>query len=153
MAQCVQSARRAGVFKEFHIFTDRPIEGCECYDANNMSETKGWFKTIYLKLGMSRLLFDYFIWLDADHWFVRNPKNILETLGKSPIHVPLTGIVPNINTSGLKADGLLIEDYHALMVECGLLNPVYVSQPFLDSAPRCNQQGVRVGGLVSVTLT
>jgi hypothetical protein len=43
----------------------------------------------YLKVGMTELNFDYFIWLDADTVFVRNPIDVLEPLGHSPIHVPL----------------------------------------------------------------
>ena len=72
------------------MLTDRAIEGCECYDAQEVEKTDGIFKLIYLKAGMSKLLFDYFIWIDADSVFVRNPRNVLDSLGKSPIHVPLT---------------------------------------------------------------
>src|SRR6267154_2778212 len=90
MKKCVASARRAGVFKEFHVLTDNPIEGCECYDAQTIEKRDQFFKLIYLKAAISKLLFDYFIWIDADTWFVRNPKNVLDSLGKSPIHVPLT---------------------------------------------------------------
>src|SRR4029077_6821398 len=89
MEQCVASARRWGVFKEFHVLTDRPIEGCECYDAQSVENTDGMFKLVYLKAGMTKLLFDYFIWIDADSVFVRHPRNVLDCLGKSPIHVPL----------------------------------------------------------------
>src|SRR5438876_1224639 len=89
MEHCVDTARSAGVFKEFHVFTDRPLEGCQCYDAYQFEKTNGLFKLHYLKVGMSRLNFDYFIWLDADTVFVRNPLDPLEALGRSPIHVPL----------------------------------------------------------------
>lgn len=89
MEQCVASARRSGVFKEFHVLTDREIKGCECYDAQTVDMADGMFKLIYLKAGMTKLLFDYFIWMDADSVFVQNPRNVLECLGKSPIHVPL----------------------------------------------------------------
>jgi hypothetical protein len=90
MERCVASARRSGVFKEFHVFSDRPLEGCECYDAESVEKTDGMFKLIYLKAGMSKLLFDYFIWIDADSCFVKNPRDVLGCLGRSPIHVPLT---------------------------------------------------------------
>ena len=61
MEYCVSTARQAGVFKEFHVLTDRPIEGCECYDAYQFEKTHGLFKLHYLKVGMSRLNFDYYI--------------------------------------------------------------------------------------------
>jgi hypothetical protein len=89
MEHCVNSARQAGVFKEFHVLTDRPLENCECYDAYQVEKTCGLFKLHYLKAGMSRLNFDYFVWLDADSVFVRNPIDILGLLGNSPIHLPL----------------------------------------------------------------
>jgi hypothetical protein len=88
MKRCVESARRAGVFKEFHILTDRPIENCECYDACSIDKAHGLFKLHYLKAGMSRLNFEYFVWIDSDTIFLRNPSNLLESLSKAPLHVP-----------------------------------------------------------------
>ena len=87
MEYCIRSARQAGVFKEFHVLTDRPLEGCACYDAYQFEKEHGLFKLHYLKVGMSRLNFDYFVWLDADTVFVSNPIDLLSPLGKSPIHV------------------------------------------------------------------
>lgn len=125
MAECVASARRAGVFKEFHVLTDRPIEGCECYDAQELDKEDGLFKLIYLKAGISKLHFDYFIWIDADSWFVRNPENVLGSLLKSPIHVPLT-----TNLSALTIDktwkGLSTRQYSDYMTAAGVYNPVYL---------------------------
>ena len=90
MKRCVDSARNAGVFKEFHVFTDTPIEGCECYDCQSVAQTNGMYKLVYLKAGMSKLLFDHFVWIDADTLFRKNPWGVLSVLGKSPIHIPLT---------------------------------------------------------------
>jgi hypothetical protein len=112
------------------VFTDRVIEGCECYDAQSVRETQGWFKLIYLKLGISKLLFDYFIWLDADHWFVRNPRNVLDCLGKSVIHVPLTANLSAMQSDG-RVDGISAAQYRELMTRAGVLNAVYMSRsPF-----------------------
>src|SRR5260370_13683024 len=86
MERCVRTARAAGVFKEFHVLTDRLIVGCECYDAMQCDKAHRLFKLHYLKVGMSRLSFDYFIWLDADSVFVGNPVDILGPLRHSPIH-------------------------------------------------------------------
>src|SRR5437773_2303121 len=126
MKYCVASARKAGVFKEFHVLTHRPIEGCECYDAMDIEKTDQLFKLIYLKAAISKLLFDYFIWIDADSWFVRNPKNVLDCLGKSPIHIPLT-----TNLSALKEDRCLktvsTRQYVELMTKAGVFNPIYYS--------------------------
>lgn len=89
MEHCVRTARQAGVFKEFHILCDRLLEGCECYDAYQIEKDHGLFKLHYLKVGMSRLNFEWFVWLDADTVFLRNPANVLAPVGRSPIHVPL----------------------------------------------------------------
>jgi hypothetical protein len=126
MEQCVWSARKAGVFKEFHVLTDRPIEGCECYEAQPFETNDGMFKLVYLKAGMSKLLFDYFIWIDADTWFVRNPQNVLNCLGKSPIHVPLeTNLTSLGNNKDLK--NISTQQYGELMTKWGVFNPVYLS--------------------------
>src|SRR5205823_1053052 len=99
MEYCVRSAREAGVFKEFHVLTDRPLTSCECYDSYQSEKTGGLFKLHYLKAGISRLNIDYYVWVDADSAFVRNPIDLLGPLGKSPIHVPLV-----FNLTSLKAD-------------------------------------------------
>ncbi len=124
MAGCVDSARRAGVFKEFHVFTDRPIEGCECYDAQTIEKTGALFKLIYLKAGVNKLLFDYFIWIDADSRFTRSPNRVLEVLSRSPIHVPLISNVSELNEE-ITVDGLSNFRYIELMKKAGVLNPVY----------------------------
>lgn len=127
MQNCVDSARQAGVFKEFHVLTDRPLEGCECYDCYQFEKTHGLFKLHYLKVGMSRLNFDYFVWVDADTMFVRNPVDMLGTLGKSPIHVPL-----ELNLSGVNEDRIWKEcsliHLRELMRQEGVLNQPYLNQ-------------------------
>jgi len=106
MEHCVRTARNAGVFKEFHVLTDRPLEGCECYDACQLEKTHGLFKLHHLKVGMSRLSFDYFIWLDADTVFARNPFDLLGSLGKSPIHLPLELNLSALSERRIKRKGI-----------------------------------------------
>jgi hypothetical protein len=127
MERCVASARQAGVFKPFHVFTRQPIGGCECYEAFEFEADRHLFKLIYLKAGMTKLNFDYYVWVDADTVFLRNPLNILGALGRSPIHVPLT-----TNLSGLAPDEPLGpitgRRYAELMQRAGVLNPVFYSR-------------------------
>jgi hypothetical protein len=127
MEHCVRTARRSGVFKEFHVLTDRPLAGCECYDAYQLDKADGLFKLHYLKVGMSKLNFDFFIWLDADPVFLRNPVDIVAPLSHAPMHVPL-----EVNLSAMTED----RDWHGrscfrlrdLYRRAGIVNPVYLSQ-------------------------
>lgn len=127
MENCVRTARGAGVFKEFHVLTDRPLDGCECYDAYQCDKAQGLFKLHYLKVGMSRLNFDYFIWIDADTVFMRNPVDVLGVLGRSPIHVPLEA-----NLSALEEDrqwkGTSCFKLRDFFRQSGIANQVYLSQ-------------------------
>ena len=127
MEHCVRTARQAGVFKEFHVLTDRPLAGCECYDCFQFDKANGLFKLHYLKAGMSRLNFDYFVWLDADTVFVRNPVDVLGALGRSPIHIPLEA-----NLSALKEDtewkGVSLHKLRELMQQQGIVNEIYLCQ-------------------------
>ena len=104
MERCVASARAAGVFKEFHVMTDRPIQGAESYEAYEVELTDKLFKLVYLKAAISKLNFEYYVWVDADTVFRRNPRNLLACLGRSPLHVPLE---MNLSKLIAKADGRL----------------------------------------------
>ncbi len=127
MEHCVGTARLAGVFKEFHVLCDRPLAGCECYDAYKLEKTHGLFKLHYLKVGMSRLSFDFFVWLDADTVFVRNPVDLLGPLGKSPIHVPLEANVSAFDEDCLWK-GTPLARLRELWRQQGVANQLYASQ-------------------------
>jgi hypothetical protein len=74
-----------------------------------------------------RELFEYFIWLDADTGFVRNPVDVLGPLGRSPIHVPL-----ETNLSALAEDhewkGVSGFRLREVFHRAGLAEPVYFSR-------------------------
>ncbi|HEV2393602.1 MAG TPA: hypothetical protein VG146_14715 [Verrucomicrobiae bacterium] len=127
MEKCVETARRVGVFKEFHVLADRPVEGCMCYDACQCDKEAGLFKLHYLKAGMTKLSFDYFIWVDADSLFMRNPSQVLEALGRSPLHVPL-----EVPLSGIQEDvswrGVSIFKLRDAFRREGVANRAYLSE-------------------------
>ena len=127
MGNCVRTARAAGVFKEFHVLTDRPIDGCECYDAHKCDKGNGLFKLHYLKVGMSRLPFEYFVWVDADTIFVRNPVDILGSLSRSPIHVPLEADLSAVPQDAVR-NGTAVGHLCALMRKSGVTNRPYLCQ-------------------------
>ncbi len=87
MKTTIRSARQWGVFHEFHAWTDRPIPEAICHQLGKFDK-RGWlFKLVYLRESVSKLNYDYFVWLDADTYFVRNPGNVLRVLAHSPVHV------------------------------------------------------------------
>lgn len=126
MENCVRTARAAGVFKEFHVLCDRPLEGCHCYDAFQLDKSDGLFKLHYLKVGASRLPFDFLVWLDADSVFVRNPLDLLGAMGRSPLHVPL-----EYDLSALQGDpvweGVPCRKLRDYFQRGGIVNRPYVS--------------------------
>ena len=90
MQNCIDSARQHGVFNDFHILTHSPLESCHCYELLEFQFQEGLFPIFYLKLAMSRLNYDYFVWIDADTTFRSPPTNLLDPVRYSPIHAPLT---------------------------------------------------------------
>jgi hypothetical protein len=89
MQLCIDSARAAGVFQEFHILSDAPLEHCESYDALAGEEIEPLAMLAYLKAGIARLPFDYFVWLDPETVFTSCPMGLLDVLSKAPVHLPL----------------------------------------------------------------
>lgn len=89
MASVVESARRVGVFKEFHIWTDRDIPGAVCHPIKRLDKRHYLFKLHFLRNEVRRLPFDYFVWLDADSWFVRDPGDVLRVMQGAPVHSSL----------------------------------------------------------------
>ncbi|MBM3883021.1 MAG: hypothetical protein FJ387_25435 [Verrucomicrobia bacterium] len=86
---CVRSARRALVFRDFHLWTDRNIEGATCHPAGEFDKGCYLFKLEFLRQHVSKLKYDYFVWLDADTYFVRPPGDLLRVLHGAPLHASL----------------------------------------------------------------
>lgn len=125
MEHCVRTARQAGVFKEFHVLTDRALIGCDCYDAYQFEKTHGLFKLHYLKVGMSRLNFDFFVWLDADTVFVRQPLDLLAAVSRSPIHVPLEASLSAL-TEDRDCQGVSLFRLRDLFRQEGIVNQAFL---------------------------
>lgn len=84
----VASARRAGVREDFHVWTDREVPGAQCHPAGQF-DNWGWlFKLVFLRDEVARLDYDYFIFLDADSWFVRAPEDPGRWIEDTPLHIP-----------------------------------------------------------------
>jgi hypothetical protein len=89
MESVIASARQVGVFKDFHLWTDRPVKGAICHETKSFKKDHYLFKLTFLQNEVRKLNYDYFIWLDADTWFVRNPGDPLRVLHGSPVHASL----------------------------------------------------------------
>lgn len=85
----IQSARNVGVFRDFHVWADRPVPRAICHDAGSFDKAGCFFKLTYLRNAVATLKYEYFVWFDTDSYFVRQPGNILRVMGHSPIHIAL----------------------------------------------------------------
>jgi hypothetical protein len=85
----IASARKAGVTTEFHIWSDREIAGATVHPVRAFKKEHYLFKLEFLRDRVAALPHDYFVWLDADCYFVRDPGNILRVLEGAPIHASL----------------------------------------------------------------
>jgi hypothetical protein len=117
MQDCIRSARAAGIWNDFHVFAARAIPGAITYDLDSFEEHHGYFPLLYLKEGVAKLNYDYFVWVDADMRFIRKPIMFLSYLRSSPLHVPLW--IPE--EFGIKID----ERSEACMRKWGLTGGLY----------------------------
>ena len=89
MQTCVRSARAARVREDFHVWSDRAIAGAIAHDAGQFDKHLYHFKFDFLQKEVARLNYDYFVWLDADNFFVRHPGDVLSVLDGDAIHACL----------------------------------------------------------------
>lgn len=86
----VKSARSVGVSADFHIFTDlQNIEGAIVHPCGVFSVDKYMFKFHFLKNEITKLDYDYFVFLDADNYFVRDPGDLSELLGDDKVFIQM----------------------------------------------------------------
>lgn len=91
MAQVlVDSARKSGVTEDFHIWSDRKIEGAINHECGDFDHAHYMFKIKFLKEEVSKIKgYDYCVFLDADNYFVRNPGNLDKYIANNDIFVQL----------------------------------------------------------------
>lgn len=71
-ATTIASARAVGIKEEFHVWSDQQIPGAICHPAGVFNKDHYIFKFKFLMEEVIKLDFDYFIFLDADNYFVRH---------------------------------------------------------------------------------
>jgi len=85
----VNSARQVGVEEDFIIFSEKQLNNCTNLrlNPNIHLDQLQFFKFEYLKEELSKFDYEYFIFIDADHFFVRKPLiPIDEIMRGSPWH-------------------------------------------------------------------
>lgn len=75
MKTCIESARNVGVTEDFHIWTDKDIPGAICHECGKYDKYKYLFKLRFLYNEVKKLDYQFFIFLDADNYFVRKPED------------------------------------------------------------------------------
>lgn len=116
----VASARAVGVEEDFHLWCDCDIPSAECHPLPKFDKRLYLFKFEFLRDYVAKLDYDYYVFLDADTWFVRHPGNLLRALDGAPVHVCLESdcTVPD----SVRPDwwGCLLPQFVELMRESGV---------------------------------
>jgi hypothetical protein len=97
----VNSAKQCGINEDFYAFTQKPINNCFNLKLNKNIELDKlqFFKFEYLKEEMSKLNYEYFIFIDSDHFFVRRPEiSIEDIMLESPWHSFLESPINSFKT-------------------------------------------------------
>ena len=97
----VTSFKEVGMKEDFITFTEKPINNCTNYRLDKSIELDQlqFFKFEYLKKCMQQMDYDIFVFIDADHFFVRKPSiEIEDILSDSPWHSFLESPVNKRNT-------------------------------------------------------
>lgn len=84
----VNSFKDVGMKEDFVTFTEKPIKNCINYRLNKNIENDQlqFFKFEYLKQ-IKEMDYDIFVFIDADHFFVRKPEiEVEDILAGSPWH-------------------------------------------------------------------
>jgi len=89
MKTVIRSARAVGVFKDFHVWSENAVEDSTFHPVKNLNKAHYLFKLEFLYEFVKKLNYDYFVWLDADSFFVRNPGDVLRVLCGAPVHSSL----------------------------------------------------------------
>lgn len=68
----IASARAVGITEDFHVWADKDVKGAISHPCGVFNKDHYIFKFKFLLDEVSKLDYDYFIFIDADNYFVRN---------------------------------------------------------------------------------
>jgi hypothetical protein len=118
----VESFRQVGMQEDFHVFSDREIAGAIVHPIDaNFDKSLYAFKFSYLQRFVKELDYRYFIYLDADNYFVRRPPPLLKFMEYSPLHAFFEG---DCTAPSLRKEWHCcpLQKYVEMMRECGVLS-------------------------------
>jgi hypothetical protein len=118
----VNSFHKAGMTEDFHVFSDRAIEGAITHYIESFDKRGFFFKFAFLQSEVAKWDYHYFIFLDADTIFVRKSKPLIPLLEESPLHffleTPLTKLARDKQWWNCPVD-----QYVEMMRDCGVTSP------------------------------
>lgn len=118
----VQSARNCGVKEDFHIWTDLPhINGAMAHSCGKFEKTLYMFKFNFLKEHVSKLDYDYYIFLDADNYFVNNPGDLSLLMKNQKVFIQMENEITSPKVKRCDWWGCPVEQYRPLFEETGLI--------------------------------
>lgn len=120
MEAAVYSMKHVGIKENIHVWSDRKIAGTITHDINNPDKSNYMFKLHILNNEVYKLLYDYYVFFDADSWFVRHPGDPTTLTLTSPVHVSLESDCTDPNATRKDWWGCPLEKYVELMREKGV---------------------------------
>jgi hypothetical protein len=123
----VKSARSCGVNEDFHIWTNLSnIDGAITHDCGVFDKTLYMFKFNFLKNYVSKLDYDYYIFLDADNYFVKNPGDLSYLMNNQKVFIQMENEITSPKVKRKDWWGCPINQYRPLFESVGLFtNKIY----------------------------
>jgi len=117
----VYSFRQVGMQEDFHAISDRQINGATTHIAPSFSKGRHFhFKYGFLVEMMQQLDYRYFVYLDADNFFLRKPPNLLELIDGYPLVCFLESDCTSQFVKRQIWTHIRVKDYISLMREIGI---------------------------------
>lgn len=124
----VESARKCGVKEDFHIWTDiENIDGAITHKCGWFEKSLYMFKFDFLYKHVQKLPYDYYVFLDADNYFVQHPGNFIEELmDGQKIFAQMENEITSPNVKRGDWWGCPVNKFKSLYAETGLnLDHIY----------------------------
>ena len=124
LRSAVRSMKEHNIEGDIHLWTDRgDIEGATIHhiDTNSFDKKHYLFKLRFLRDRVAKLPYDYYIFFDADSYFVKPlPYDPLILMQGSPVHSFLESYTSNPQNTRFDWWGCWLTKYEELMRECGV---------------------------------